>query len=81
MQQLLYILPALMCPLGMGAMMWLMMRGGKQQPTTPALRERELADLRAEIDQLRSTQHPSTTAPEDAPLTLDKLAKPAQAVR
>ena len=32
MSELFYALAVLACPLGMGAMMWLMMRGGKSQP-------------------------------------------------
>ena len=80
MQQLLYTLPALMCPIGMGAMMWFMMRGGKNKqpaqsaPGTPTPREQELAALRAEIDQLRATQQPNTPAPEDMSVSLGKHA-------
>lgn len=65
MTHLLYLLPALACPVGMGAMMWLMMRGGKSSkvPTPPgttdaapmnAQQEVELAQLRAEIEQLKN---------------------------
>ena len=65
----LYGLAALACPVGMGAMMWLMMRGSRhgQQvgvPTVPLRspasgdleRDAELARMRAEIDQLRAAQ-------------------------
>lgn len=66
MHQLLYLLPALSCPLGMGAMMWFMMRSGKSgqsgQATRPgaiapsAAQDQEIAALRAEVDQLRAAQ-------------------------
>ncbi len=61
---LFYGLAALACPVGMGVMMWVMMRGGKQmgQPPMPmdsstdSARETELARMRAEIDELRAIQ-------------------------
>ncbi|MET7714478.1 hypothetical protein [Streptomyces sp. NPDC005407] len=62
MNNLLYILPALACPVGMGLMMWLMMRGKRpaaDQPphTTPTTaQEQELARLRKEVDALRDEQ-------------------------
>jgi hypothetical protein len=68
MHQLLYLLPALGCPVGMGAMMWFMMRSGKSgqagqpgqaaQPGTlvPAVQDQEIAALRAEVDQLRAAE-------------------------
>lgn len=60
MAQLLYPLALLACPIGMGLMMWLMMRGGKheapqQSPSTTT----ELTQLRAEVDQLRAAQRRS----------------------
>lgn len=68
MEQFLYILPALACPVGMGLMMWLMMRGrSKPQTGTPA-QEQELAALRAQVDALRpepapfSERHPAPVA-------------------
>lgn len=67
---------ALACPLGMGVMMWLMMRGGRNkhqmgQPPMPMGssfdqtmdRETELARMRAEIDQLRATQAEGDNSP------------------
>jgi hypothetical protein len=70
MQQLLYVLPALACPIGMGLMMWLMMRPGHKQPqgSTTSAQERELADLRAQIAELRAAQSQTNSAPVD-PLT------------
>jgi hypothetical protein len=57
MSEALYALALLACPVGMGAMMWFMMRGSKSSPTQakPA-EEAELAKLRAEVDQLRAGQ-------------------------
>ncbi len=65
----LYGLAALACPVGMGAMMWVMMRGSRhgQQVGLPTMplespaggdleRQAELARMRAEIDQLRAAQ-------------------------
>lgn len=59
MQQLLYVLPALVCPIGMGAMMWLMMRGRDTKTDdavmTPA-QSAELARLQAQLDEMRSSR-------------------------
>ncbi len=67
MSQYLPYLFFLACPVGMGLMMWMTMRGGHKdnppdaapQPatTTPAMtpaQQAELARLRAELDQLRA---------------------------
>lgn len=59
MTQLLYGLALLACPVGMGVMMWFMMRGGNKQEiaTAPAPAGRdEVTRLQAEIDQLRAAQ-------------------------
>lgn len=71
MSQLLPYLFFLACPAGMGLMMWMMMRGSgsgrdqqaqsfQPQPSamTPA-QQGELAQLRAELDQLRAEDRPS----------------------
>ncbi|WP_327432916.1 hypothetical protein [Streptomyces sp. NBC_01236] len=58
MSQILYVLPALACPVGMGAMMWFMMRSGHKSTAQAAAadpREKELAALREEIADLRKT--------------------------
>ncbi|MGI8816490.1 MAG: hypothetical protein ACR2G2_14765 [Pseudonocardia sp.] len=63
MQQLLYGLAALACPLGMGLMMWVMMRGqrggsGSGASSAPVAggedRAGQIDALRAEIDQLKA---------------------------
>jgi hypothetical protein len=51
MSQLLWAAAALACPIGMGAMMWMMMRGNHGATTAD---ESEIARLRAEVDQLKS---------------------------
>lgn len=56
MSGLFYGLAVLACPLGMGAMMWMMMRGGKSQPEPQRDGGAELTRMRAEIDQLRAAQ-------------------------
>ena len=54
MDRLLYLLSVLACPLVMGLMMWVMMRGGQRtdQPQVVAPLE---ATERAELDRLRTT--------------------------
>lgn len=65
MSELLLTLAVLACPLGMGAMMWFMMKGmgGKQAGSTSMpgrtddpVAEAELQLLRHEVDQLRAAQ-------------------------
>lgn len=52
MQSLLWGVAALACPIGMGIMMWMMMRGQREGSGEDS--EREVAQLRAEIDQLEA---------------------------
>lgn len=63
MTEAFYALAVLACPVGMGVMMWFMMRGGKHStpaaPAQPSGRDAELVALRAEIDQLRAAQRDS----------------------
>ena len=62
-----YALAILACPVGMGAMMWFMMRGSRHgqqmgkssNPMESSINrdhETELANLRAEIDKIRANQ-------------------------
>lgn len=71
----MYALAVLACPVGLGATMWFMMRGNKQQetasPAAAAHGEAEVVALRAELDQLRAElrdeRSSSRTTAEDGP--------------
>jgi len=55
MTEVFYGLALLACPLGMGAMMWMMVRGSHGHDSGPPAQESsELAQLRAEVEQLRA---------------------------
>lgn len=59
MSESLYFLALLACPLGMGMMMWMMMKMQRPADTekpaeTTVEKQAELVKLRAEIDQLRA---------------------------
>ncbi len=64
MSDLLQYVAVLGCPVGMGLMMWTMMRmqgsasrAGAERPAgTTVEKQAELAELRAEIDQLRAAR-------------------------
>jgi hypothetical protein len=55
MVEALYPLVLLACPIGMGLMMWIMMRGGNKD-SAPQSRNHgeEIALLRAEVERLRT---------------------------
>lgn len=55
MPESLYALAVLACPLGMGAMMWMMMRGQHKTADPDAgVKQAELTALRAQLDQLQA---------------------------
>jgi hypothetical protein len=62
MQSVLLGLVALACPVGMGLMMWLMMRGHDPNTTSTAdATSQQLDELRAEIKRLKAervAEHP-----------------------
>jgi hypothetical protein len=76
MKELLYTLPLLACPVGMGLMMWFMMRG-KKEPQSPqtdasmsgsdAATDAQIASLRSELDQLRAGQCDRETPADRTP--------------
>ncbi|WP_100501214.1 hypothetical protein [Geodermatophilus chilensis] len=63
MSDLLYLPVLLACPVGMGAMMWMMSRGHGSRPQAAEDKQAELAGLRAEIDQLRAERSGAGGAP------------------
>lgn len=64
MPDLIYLLAVLACPVGMGLMMLMMMRGGNSNRSAPSQTGDEVARLRAEVEQLRA-QDPAQTRPAD----------------
>jgi len=60
MQAVFYGLAVLACPVGMGLMMWMMMRGQKKNPdggdasAQGSGSQQQVDQLRAEIDQLKT---------------------------
>ncbi len=65
MPESLYALALLACPLGMGAMMWLMMRGNRSSEVTGAAEQAELTAMRARIDQLEAADKNEDPRPEE----------------
>ncbi|GAB2873373.1 coiled-coil domain-containing protein [Streptomyces mayteni] len=73
MSDVFYALVLLACPIGMGAMMWFMMRGGQQVDGAPGIipdpgpeaREREVEALRQEIADLRTRVANDLPAPAE----------------
>ncbi len=51
MESLLYALLLLACPVGMGVMMWMMMRPSTRRDSSA---QKEITQLRSEVDQLRA---------------------------
>jgi hypothetical protein len=63
MSESLYALALLACPVGMGAMMWMMMRGQhKTAAPDTAAQQAELTALRAQIDQLEAGRRDASPA-------------------
>ncbi|MCY0939590.1 MULTISPECIES: hypothetical protein [unclassified Streptomyces] len=71
MDKLLYLLPLLACPIGMGLMMWFMMRSRHSDTAQPPQtaptteQEQELIRLRKEVEALRSEITPETAPGKD----------------
>ena len=53
MESLLFGIAVLACPVGMGAMMWMMMRSQRGADSSPKAPDR-VAELRSEIEQLKA---------------------------
>lgn len=57
MSESLYALAVLACPVGMGAMMWMMMRDHrKPAEADTVIKQAEVTALRAQLDQLQAQQ-------------------------
>jgi hypothetical protein len=54
MQSLLVVAEALACPVGMGLMMWMMMRGHGTRDQTVDSGSQQIDELRAEIERLKA---------------------------
>ncbi|MGH3882983.1 MAG: hypothetical protein ACRDRY_23165 [Pseudonocardiaceae bacterium] len=54
MDSLLYGVALLACPIGMGLMMWMMMRGKRGSSGDSSGGQEQVVALRAEIDQLKA---------------------------
>lgn len=78
MSESLYFLTLLACPVGMGLMMWMMMRmqgpaagtAAEKPAETTGHKQAELVALRAEIDQLRAERADRRGTSEPAGRTL-----------
>ncbi len=78
MTQIFFSLAVVACPVGMGLMMWFMMRGNKQSPPTAPTTTgdastadpstADLVRLRAEIDQLETAQREAKPVVQDSKL-------------
>jgi hypothetical protein len=65
----LYGLALLACPVGMGLMMWFMMRGKKAPDALTAMApadKEELTNLRTEVDRLRASRSGASAQPGEA---------------
>lgn len=68
MSEALLTLAVLACPVGMGLMMWFMMRSNKNtSPPPPSTSDAELTQLRAEVEQLRAEQRDTGQNPPNTP--------------
>ncbi len=64
----LFSLFLLACPIGMGLMMWMMMRGsGEQSPAPSKQQSDEITRLRADVDQVRAAQRDQRKSADRSP--------------
>jgi len=66
MEQLFYAVAVLACPLGMGLMMFFMMRPRHAAPAAPGGQD-ELTRLRAEVEELKAVQRDRSGADSKLP--------------